>query len=160
MGTTPLVVLTFAQLIYTVFGTADQILMMTGHQKDWLLISVGTFACSLVLNMLYVPRFGIVGAAYVSLFSSLMVMVLSVVKMAKITGVWPQDRRHLKPLISAFATGVLLYFVLPLFSVPSAARLLIVLLLSYLIFSALTLIWGLDKEDKELLKVFFFLGSR
>jgi O-antigen/teichoic acid export membrane protein len=158
-GASPLVVLIFAQFVYVVFGVADQIFLMTGHHKDWLLISAGTLFISLVLNIVFVPRYGLLGAAYVSLGSSLMVLVVSIARIEKLINIWPYDRRHLKPLVAAIGTGGLLYFVMPLFSLPPIYTLLLTASISLFAFGGLILTLGIDVEDKDLIQV-IFLGRR
>jgi O-antigen/teichoic acid export membrane protein len=158
-GASLLVVLIFAQLVYVVFGVADQILLMTGHHKDWLLISAGTFFVSLALNLIFVPRYGLLGAAFVSLSSSLMVLLISIVRIGRLINIWPYDRRHLKPLAAAIVTGMLLYFAMPILSLIPIYRLLLTATISLFAFGGMIFLLGIDVEDKNLIRV-LFLGKR
>jgi O-antigen/teichoic acid export membrane protein len=158
-GASLLVVLVFAQLLYIVFGVADQIFLMTGHHKDWLLISAGTFFLSLLLNLIFVPRYGLLGAAFVSLSSSLIVLLISTIRIGKLIHIWPYDRRHMKPLAAAMVTGILLYFVMPIFSLIPIYRLLLTATISLFAFGGMILLLGIDVEDRNLIRV-LFLGTR
>jgi O-antigen/teichoic acid export membrane protein len=155
VGASTLVVLIFAQFVYVVFGVADQILLMTGHHKDWLLISAGTLCASTVFNIVFIPIYGSLGAAYVSLGASLMVLIASIARIGKLMNIWPYDRRHLKPLVAAIGTGVLLYFVLPMFSLTAMYKLFVTVSISLFAFGGLIVILGIDAEDKELVQAIF-----
>jgi O-antigen/teichoic acid export membrane protein len=62
-GATALRILTAGQVISLATGTAGFALVMVGRQKQWLIISAGALAANIVLNWLFIPRFGITGAA-------------------------------------------------------------------------------------------------
>jgi O-antigen/teichoic acid export membrane protein len=158
-GASLLVVLIFAQVVYVVFGLADQILLMTGHHKDWLLISAGTFFASFVLDIIFVPWYGLFGAAFVSLSSSIMVLLISLFRVRKLVNIWPYDRRHLKPLAAAGVTALLLYFVVPLFSLEPIYSLLLTTSISLFTFGGVIVALGIDAQDKNMFQG-LLLGKR
>lgn len=154
-GSTTLVVLTFAQLLYVVFGLADQIFLMTGHHKDWLFISSGTFLISFVLNILFVPEFGLLGAAFISLISSFIALIASITRVVQLLNIWPFDRRHIKPVISALLTGSLLYFVMQTFQLLPTHKLLLGASISFFVYAITIFALGIDIEERELFPVLF-----
>ncbi|ALF59163.1 flippase [Psychrobacter urativorans] len=63
-GYSVLMVLTIIQLLNAMFGTSGRILNMTGHEQDTLKgMLVATF-CNIVLNFIFIPSYGAVGAAW------------------------------------------------------------------------------------------------
>jgi len=154
-GAAALVVLIFAQLLYVVFGLADQIFLMTGHHRDWLFISSGTLLISFVLNILFVPEFGLLAAAFISLISSFIALIASITRVVQLLNIWPFDRRHTKPIIAAFLTGILLYVVMQLFHLLPIHKLLIGASVSFLVYGITIFALGIDTEDRELFRVLF-----
>lgn len=62
-GYPPLLVLIGGQMVNALSGSVGLILFMTGNQKDAATVLVGTVAINLVLNALFIPAWGLMGAA-------------------------------------------------------------------------------------------------
>lgn len=62
-GATALSILAFGQFLAVVAGTGSVLLNMSGHEKDVLRVFAMSAATNLVANILFVPSFGMVGAA-------------------------------------------------------------------------------------------------
>lgn len=65
-----LIVLNFTYLINTVFGPTGMLMNMTGNQTVFMGIILFSFLVNLSLNLIVIPKYGIVGAAYSTLIST------------------------------------------------------------------------------------------
>lgn len=59
-----LIVLTIVQLVNAVFGTSGRILNMTGHEQDTLKGMLVATLSNVLLNFIFIPSYGAVGAAW------------------------------------------------------------------------------------------------
>jgi len=66
---TPLIILLMGQLINAFMGSVGLFLSMTGHENDTLRAMTYSAIANIVLNILLIPRFGILGAAAATAFS-------------------------------------------------------------------------------------------
>jgi O-antigen/teichoic acid export membrane protein len=71
-GYASLLILALAQLVLAAVGPVDQLLNITGHQNQCLYAFTAALIIAVVLNMVLVPKFGILGAAW----AVVLVMVL------------------------------------------------------------------------------------
>lgn len=62
-GYLPMLILAVARLVAVVFGPASDLLLMTGHHARLGKVNLVCAAANIVLNLLLIPRFGVVGAA-------------------------------------------------------------------------------------------------
>jgi O-antigen/teichoic acid export membrane protein len=115
-GAEALVVLAFAELVLASTGICGSILDMTGHTRMKLVNSVLAVATLVVTNALFIPRWGIVGAAFAALVGTV------VVESARVLEVWFLERVHpygpgtWKPYtagLTAVGLGLLLGWVWP-----------------------------------------------
>ncbi|MEP1423142.1 MAG: polysaccharide biosynthesis C-terminal domain-containing protein, partial [Erythrobacter sp.] len=88
-GTTVLRVLAIGQIANVASGSVGGLLVMTGHQKASLKISVGTAIGMITLTLILVPWLGILGAGIASAFSVSTQMILCVVLVRQKLGFWP-----------------------------------------------------------------------
>lgn len=72
-GSVPLLILTAGQCFYVAFGIIDQVLLMTGRQKEWLAISTIVFLPTFILDAIFIPKFHLLGS---SIVSSTMILLL------------------------------------------------------------------------------------
>ena len=61
--TIPLIILSLGQLFNVATGSVGFLLIMTGRQNHWLLLSIMMVALSGVLSILLIPAFGLIGAS-------------------------------------------------------------------------------------------------
>jgi O-antigen/teichoic acid export membrane protein len=77
IGSETLVILSIAQLVNISFGSSDTLLLMTGNEKLFRNIIVFAAILNLILNIIFIPLFGIKGAAFANMFSLISLNVLS-----------------------------------------------------------------------------------
>lgn len=88
-GTTVLRVLAIGQIANVASGSVGGLLVMTGHQKASLKISIGTAIGMITLTLILVPWLGILGAGIASALSVSSQMILCVALVRQKLGFWP-----------------------------------------------------------------------
>lgn len=72
----PLLVLAAGQLVNSFFGVVNILLEMTGHQKDSAQSFFVGAVCNILLNLILIPRLGLIGAASATAISTLLWNIL------------------------------------------------------------------------------------
>jgi len=153
IGASPLVILVAGQLVNLATGPVGNLLIMTGRQKLWVVVTASAFVINVTLNIILIPRFGLPGAAVattvatsVSYLGGLLVVNLSL-------GLWPYDRRIAKGVSAACLTIAALYAQTYLEITSPLARFGLIALISTSVFFGALLIFRLDEEDWALMEV-------
>jgi O-antigen/teichoic acid export membrane protein len=95
---TVLVILSFARLTAVCTGSSGVALMMTGHQRTMMLITVGCGAFALVAEILLAPRYGMTGVAAATCTAQIMLNLLQLVLARVHLGIWTHARLSLEPI--------------------------------------------------------------
>nr|WP_202795642.1 flippase [Algoriphagus machipongonensis] len=82
-----LLILSFGQLFNIGTGAAGQILTMTGHEKFNRNITVFYMILNILLNYIFIKKFGILGAAFINSFTVISLNVTRVIYAKKLTGI-------------------------------------------------------------------------
>jgi len=149
-GAIPLVILAITQVVNVGTGAVGFLLIMTGHQKRWFLLSLITMSLNLILNAFLVPRIGMIGAALSTAIAVCGLFIAGLIQVRFTLNLWPYDRRFVKGVLAAGITAAGLYGItyLIVFRMP-ALSVLLLLSFSVIAFGLLLLLQGLDKEDKD-----------
>ncbi len=99
-GAKSLKILATGQLINAAVGPVGFLLVMTGRQKLNLVNSVVVAASNIILNALFIPRWGIEGAALATAISTSTVNLARVIQVKAIYGFTPFRKDFAKPLIA------------------------------------------------------------
>ena len=97
LGREPLSILLFALLINAMAGSVGLFMQMQGYQKAYGIISVVALVFSILANILLIPRIGILGAAWSTLFTQLFWNLACVIYVKHAAGIftfyWPFNRQ-------------------------------------------------------------------
>jgi O-antigen/teichoic acid export membrane protein len=152
-GWLPLTILLCGQLANVGTGAVGLLLLMTGHERGWLLLTLGGFLANLVLAILLIPPFGIVGAAVSTAISTVAFFSLAVVQVFRQLDIFPYDRRFVKILGAAAASACLLFVAHTLVQTTPLIWIGVVAVFGSGTFFAILLLLGLDSEDWEFLQL-------
>jgi O-antigen/teichoic acid export membrane protein len=97
-GATVLAILSCARLVAVCTGSSGATLMMTGHQRTMMVITVTTGVASLVAEILLAPTYGITGVAAATCAAQIMQNTLQLVYARLRVGIWTHARFSLEPL--------------------------------------------------------------
>ena len=125
---------------------------MTGRQKRWLLFTALALVGNVLLNLLLIPRYGVIGAAISTSAAVSALFLTGLVSVRLSLKLWPYDRRYIKGLAAALLAGLA---ILALRSFEIQSDLLALALISAVsagVFLLVLLILRLDAEDLTLLR--------
>lgn len=146
-----LLMLCLGALARCIVGSVGNLLMMSRHQIYNIWNIVGSIALNIGLNMYYIPRYGLLGAAIATAISVAVVYVAGLVEVKVLLGLLPYRRSYLKVLAaSALTLPAILYArsVTP----PLAHWQSIGLLgITYVLFVGLIVLMGIERDDALIL---------
>jgi O-antigen/teichoic acid export membrane protein len=105
-GASTLQILAVASLVMVGTGMCGTILDMAGYAKLKLANAFVRLVLAIALNLILVPRLGIVGAALAILLGELTINLLRLLQVAFLFRIWAYDRTFLKPVSAAAAAAV------------------------------------------------------
>ncbi|HSM26096.1 MAG TPA: flippase [Anaerolineaceae bacterium] len=156
-GSTALIVLAVGNLVYTGTGIGANILDMTNHTKFNSINSAILIVVTITTDLLLIPRWGVIGAAAASSFSTVIVNIICLVEVYILLKIRPYGREIIKPLSAISITTVIFLLINPLLSLPTFWHLVVGGLILWSIY-ILILAWlGFSKEE---LLIFSRLRSR
>jgi len=100
-GATALMIMALATLIIVGTGMGGIILDMAGYTRLKLLNSIIRLMVFTVLDLLLIPKWGIVGAAVAALTGETVANLLRIGQVYYLFRLWPYDREFMKPLTAA-----------------------------------------------------------
>jgi O-antigen/teichoic acid export membrane protein len=103
-----MIILCFGQFINSATGSVGFMLMMTGRPAVNAINSALLCLVSIILNLILVPRYGIMGAAFSGLTSISVIQILRVIEVWYFLKVHPYRTDFIKPVISALASILVL----------------------------------------------------
>jgi O-antigen/teichoic acid export membrane protein len=150
-GWLPLVILSAGQLVNVGTGAVHSLLVMTGHQKTWLLLSAATLAVNVTLNIVLIPRWGIAGAAVATALALSLLFIAGVLLIRVSLNIWPYDHRFLKIALATAVSVATLAIKEATLVLPTSIDVLLTALLAALAFGGTLAVVGVDEEDRVLL---------
>ncbi|NQU30181.1 MAG: flippase [Anaerolineae bacterium] len=105
-GAPTLVVLSIGMTFFGLFALSEPLLIMTGRPYLSLGNRIIWLVTNVLLNVLLIPRYGIIGAALGTSISMNLVNILRVIQVYVIYKIHPLQRSLLKPLCAALVAGL------------------------------------------------------
>ncbi len=151
-GAIPLLILAIGQLVTAGTGSCGQVLVMSGHQYLKLFGDLGMALTNVVLNILLIPRWGLVGAAVATGISVAAVHVLRLVQVWWVLRLSPYTWRFLKVLLPGLAAGACGVGIRPWFDGwHYLAALTVGGAVMIILYTLLLIALGLEPEDRSIL---------
>lgn len=151
-GAAALVIMAFAELVNVSTGMCGSIVDMTGHTKLKLANTIVRVTVSIFLNVLLIPRYGLMGAAWTGLIQTILANFLPLLQVWYLFRIWPYNISFLKPLAAtaaAFASVWLMKSLL--FTGSNLVEIIVMVLVLLLVYAGVTLLLGLSEEDRAVL---------
>lgn len=152
-GGRALQILTVGQFANIGSGPLGYLLIMTGRQNIWLVVTGLAFLANISLNLLLIPRLGLAGAALATSGAIAALFLVGLFTVHRSLALWPYDRRCLKGLAAAAATIVVLQAQQSLHIATPLPCFVLAAVLSFTAFWATVLLLGLDAEDRMLIQM-------
>jgi O-antigen/teichoic acid export membrane protein len=154
VGASALVVLATGQFVNAAAGAVALLLIMTGHERKWMVLTVTALIAGLMANVVLVPRLGVLGAALGTGGAVALLYMVGLIVVWRVLRLWPYQRRYLKGLLASVGTVVTLIAARPVLHREDLLGMFVTLVAAYLSFGAGLLLAGLDAEDRELILAF------
>ena len=145
-GSSVLVILSLTQVINASFGAVGKINIMTGNQKKSLYFNLTSAILNLLLNMLLIPRIGILGASIATFVSVLVVNILRLISVYVTIKISPFDVDYFKSYLVAILAFTVINLAF-LFGLNNLILKFLLISISQLIFY---LKFSINKVDKEI----------
>lgn len=151
-GVTALVVLAWRNLVNVGTGICGVLLDMSGNTSLKLVNSIVTVALTLGLNILLIPRWGLVGAATASLAAAIIVNLLRLLEVFLLFRLLPYNLSFLKPVAAGLVTLVAAWGVHQLFLTEvNLVHTAINVVILFTVYAGMILLLGLSQEDRTVL---------
>jgi O-antigen/teichoic acid export membrane protein len=151
-GWTAVIVIGVSQLFNASVGHTDQILLMTDRQRIVLLAAVSSTIVGIVGAVALVPTYGVMGAASATAAAIILKNIATCVAVRHSIGVWPYDRRYIKPLCAGSLAAVGAYLTKATFAIAyGVPTILIITPLFIITFAILLLAFGLESGDRRII---------
>ena len=152
-GAAALAILALGQLVNIGTGTVAGLLAMVGRARMSVLNSAFFLGLSLALDLLMIPPWGILGAAIANATSLAAVNLLRVIQVRQVLGIFPYDRRFLRPLGAGLIAGTVA-LLLPLTGLDPLPRLVLRVLVLGVTYLGALAAFGIDPVDREVARAF------
>jgi len=141
--------LTMATFIQSFIGGSGHTLSMAGYPKINMVNSVIALCVNVILNYIWIPVYGITGAAYATLSSMILLAVIRLIEVKKIVDIQPFSIKMLKPVIAGNMMAMILWLIKPfIFPFHTILTLFIAVMAGIVIFFGCLWIMGFDSDDK------------
>jgi O-antigen/teichoic acid export membrane protein len=148
---TTLRVMSAGQIINVVVGPLGYLLAMTGRQKLNLANAIALAIINVTLNIVMIPRWGIVGAAMGTSIAVVLVNIVRVIQVKRIYGFTPFRPDMFKPALAAAVTGSIFYILRLRLGWEDIPRTLAMSAACFVVYGGLLYLLGLS-EEMEILK--------
>lgn len=133
-------------------GQAGSVISMTGYPKFSLISSVSSFTANIILNIIMIPKLGIIGAAIATLVASVIGNALSLIYLYIKQKIHPYDSDYLKPIAAGGLAFLVIFLLNHMIMWDGATDILIKGLLFVIIFTGTMAAFKIDDDDKIILK--------
>lgn len=139
-------------LIFAVVGISfgmvfGHIILSVGKQKQALWIYFSDAVLSLIGYLIFIPRFGVTGAVYVTIFSEVYAGIGLMVMSGYFSKFWPRFSAFNKILLASAIMGLIIYFIQPI-------NVIFSILIGGIIYGSLVLLFGVISKQtiREIIK--------
>ncbi len=151
-GYAALLILSLGALVRCIVGSVGNLLMMSNHQTYNVWNIAGSIALNIALNMYYIPRYGLNGAAIATAISVAVVYVVGLVEVRILLGLLPYRRSYLKVLAAAAITFPAMVYIRSITGPLVHWQLLGLLVGAYVLFLGLIVLMGIERDDALILE--------
>lgn len=152
-GAAGLVILAFGALFNASTGVCGSMVTMTGHSRLTFVNSIIYLVSNIALDLLFIPRWGGVGAALAVTLSRVLINTLRIVEVFVLFRNWPYDRSFLKPIAASLVAAGATYLTSQwLTFLPMILRTIVGILLLWGVYASVIVLLKLSDEDRLVLR--------
>jgi O-antigen/teichoic acid export membrane protein len=149
-----LIIGTIGQLVNCAVGSVGTLLLMSGNQSRLVRIQVVMAGVMVVLNLALVPRWGIIGAATAAALTNAFANLWYLAEVHRHLRLFPYGQGMRRLILPIAGTALVLTGARSMlsWSRPEWIAPAVALVLSYLAFAGIALLFGLDDDDRIILR--------
>jgi len=156
-----LIILVFGTSIFSIFGVGGPALVVSGNQKLNLMNAIIAAILNVTLNIILIPKYGIIGAAWATLTSMSFIAIARFIEVRFLFKIFPFNIKILKSLISGLITLIVIYLIRPqLMDFHTILTLVFATLAIATIYGILMFLFKFDEDDKDFLRSINFLKNK
>jgi O-antigen/teichoic acid export membrane protein len=146
-GSAGLVILAIGNLVYTGTGPGANLLDMTNHTKFNSANSAFLIIVTIVSDLLLIPRWGVIGAAAASAFSTVIVNMVCLIEVYILIKIQPYGRGMFKPILAGLIASAITYLLNSYMVLPALLNLLVGGTILLGIYALVLIMLGFSEED-------------
>jgi len=159
-GTTVFRILVISQFLNVATGGLGWLLIMTGQTYKNLVVSLFSILTNIVSILIFVPSYGILGAAVSSLLAIMVINGITLIIVSKTLNMQPFNSLYWKLTLCGSATALMMWFYINYVASSSILlQILSGLVIVFPIYILLTWIWALSETDKHVFNILIGRGS-
>ncbi len=146
-GVSSMIILAFGTLAYTSTGLGANILDMTDYRK---VNSINSFIMVFILiflNILFVPRWEVLGAALATSISIVLVNVISLIEVWVLLRMQPYNRSLIKPLLAGLIAGTVAVIINHFFALSNLPKLIVGGGMLWFVYLGMLFLFKLPQDD-------------
>lgn len=156
-----LIILAIGTSIFAIFGVSSTALVVSGYQKLNLINALSATIINICLNIILIPKYGIMGAAWATLSSMMFIAFARLIQTWIFLKINPFNVKVLKPVSAGIITYGILYYVKPhLMEYHTIITLILSITLIFVVYGVLLLLFKFDEDDKDFLRSLNFLKNK
>ncbi len=153
--------LTIGTSIFAVFGVSSTALFVSGYQKLNLVNALSATILNICLNIILIPKYGIIGAAWATLSSMTFIAIARLVETKIFLKINPFNIKIVKPILAGIITYGILQFIKPnLMMYHTIITLALAIVIIFVVYGIVLLIFRFDEDDKDFLRSLNFLKNK
>lgn len=155
-----LIILAIGTSIFAIFGISGTVLVVSGYQKLNLINALSAAIINICLNIILIPKYGIMGAAWATLSSMMFIALARLIETWIFLKINPFNVKVAKPIIAGIITYGILYYVKPhLMEYHTIITLILSITLIFVVYGVLLLLFKFDEDDKDFMRSLNFLKN-
>lgn len=156
-----LIILAIGTSIFAIFGVSSTALVVSGYQKLNLINALSATIINICLNIILIPKYGIMGAAWATLSSMMFIAFARLIETWIFLKINPFNVKVAKPIIAGIITYGILYYVKPhLMEYHTIITLILSITLIFVVYGVLLLLFKFDEDDKDFMRSLNFLKNK
>jgi len=153
LGNNSLIILLIGYLIFSFAHVHSNYLVMIKKTRLILFINVFMALLNILLNLLLIPKYGIIGGAIATSSSLFLSYVLSFYYSYKFSRINPYDIKLIKPLLASLIALFIIFLIKDLFSITVITIIILSILFIGIYIFILFTTKSINKEDKEIINL-------
>ena len=150
-GATSMMILAIGTLAYTSTGVGANILDMTDHPKVNTINAIVMVFITIILNILFIPKWQVVGAAIASAVSTVLVNILCLLEVRVLLGIQPYNRSLIKPLVAGLPATMVAISLNYILNLPELLQLIVAGGMLWFVYASILYLLRFPPDDQVVL---------